>query len=90
MDGRLELTKFAWRLVVASEVFYIACLLYGLLLTGAARDLHHSLFNLFLGFSWTPGGILLGAIQMAVLAWIGAWAFVWLHNYSTSHRPAAS
>ncbi len=96
MVERLDFQKLAWRLAVIAEVFYAACMLYGLLLTGPAQQLHQSLFDLLVGFSWTPVGILLGAIDMAVLAVIAAWVSVWLHDYSrvpaerTSHPTFAS
>lgn len=74
--------QLSWRLLLATEVGYVACLAYGFLLPPENRALHHDLFGLLLGFSWTPGGMLIGALQVGVLAliWAGVWA--WLHNAS--------
>lgn len=79
----LSLKRYGWLCVLGAEVFYVICIIYGLLLTGQAAELHHSLFELLPGFVW--GGIsslVLGAVYLLVMAWIFAWYIVWMHNSS--------
>ncbi len=79
----LSLKRYGWLCVLGAEVFYILCLFYGALLTGAQAELHHSLFGLLPGFAWGSAlGILAGAIDLFVFAWIFAWYMVWMHNTS--------
>jgi hypothetical protein len=79
----LSTTKYAARCVLGTEVFYILCLGYGLLLTGKARELHNALFELLPGFVWgSAASIVWGAVLLAIFAWIGGWYIAWMHNTS--------
>ena len=79
----LSLKRYGWFCVLGAEVFYILCLMYGVLLSGASAQLHHSLFGLLPGFTWgSVVGILAGAIDLFVFAWIFGAYMVWMHNTS--------
>jgi len=79
----LSLKRYGWLCVLGIEVFYVACLAYGSILSGKAQELHHSLFELLPGFSWgSVGSVILGAVYLFVFAWIFAWYIVWMHNTS--------
>lgn len=79
----LSLKRYGWLCVLGSEVAYVLCLAYGALLSGAAAELHHSLFGLLPWFAWgSVAGIIAGAIDLFVFAWVFAWYMVWMHNSS--------
>ena len=64
--------------MLGTEVFYAACLAYGLLLSGKAQELHHALLELIPGFAWgSPMNMLWGALSLAV-----GWYIAWMHNVS--------
>lgn len=88
MHGELAFSRLAWRNVLVVEVFYFACLTYGLLLSGPRQALHHEIFGLLIGFSWTPVGVAIGALDMLVLGLIYAGVWTWLHNASLVRRSA--
>ncbi len=80
---QLSLKSYGWKCVLGMEVFYVACLAYGSLLSGKAQELHHSLFELIPWFSWgSVGSVIWGAVYFFVVAWIFAWYIVWMHNSS--------
>ncbi len=79
----LSLKRYGWLCVLGAEGFYILCLTYGALLSGASAELHHSLFGLLPGFAWgSVPGTIAGAIDLFVFAWIFAAYMVWMHNTS--------
>jgi hypothetical protein len=79
----LSKTKYAALCVLGTEIFYLLCIGYGLVLSGKAMDLHHSLFELIPGFVWgNPLRMVWGAVYLGVLAWIGGWYIAWMHNTS--------
>lgn len=79
----LSTTKYSALCVLGMEVFYILCVGYGLLLSGEARELHHRLFELILGFGWTdPLRMIWGAVFLGIIAWIAGWYVAWMHNAS--------
>lgn len=83
----LSLKRYGWLCVLGGEVFYAVCLIWGLFLTGRAAELHHSLFELMPGFVWgNIGSVILGAVELFVFAWIGAWYIVWMHNSSLINK----
>ena len=80
---KLSLKSYGWKCVLGTEVFYVACMLYGTLLSGKAQELHHSLFEIIPGFIWGSAiSIVWGAVYFFVAAWIFAWYYVWMHNSS--------
>ena len=80
---RLSLKSYVWKCILGIEVAYAACLIYGTFLAGASAQLHHSLFTLLPGFTWgTFGGVLIGAIDLFIFAWIFGSYMVWMHNSS--------
>jgi len=79
----LSKIKYAALCVLGMEVFYALCIGYGLLLSGKAMELHHSLFELIPGFSWgNPLSMGLGAVYLAIVAWVSGWYIAWMHNAS--------
>lgn len=80
---QLSLKSYGWKCALGAEVFYAICMLYGASLTGTSATLHHSLFGLLPGFTWgNVIGIIIGAIDLFVFAWIFAVYYVWMHNSS--------
>ena len=76
-------TKYAALCVLGTEIFYLLCLGYGLLLSGKAKDLHHALFELIPGFLWgNLASMAWGAVYLAIFAWIIGWYIAWMHNAS--------
>jgi hypothetical protein len=86
----LSKTKYAGLCVLGTEIFYVLCLAYGLLLTGKSRELHQSLFELLPWFAW--GNLLSmvwGAVLLGIFALIAGWYISWMHNVSllpASHK----
>lgn len=81
----LSKTKYAALCVLGTEIFYVLCIGYGLVLSSKAMELHHSLFELIPGFVWgNPLRMVWGAVYLGVLASIGGWYIVWMHNASLS------
>jgi hypothetical protein len=79
----LSKTKHGVLYVLGMEIFYVLCIIYGVLLSGKAMELHHALFELIPGFVWgNPVSMVWGALYMGVLAWIGGWYIAWMHNAS--------
>ena len=65
------------------EIFYVVCLGYGFVLSGKARELHHSLFELIPGFAWgNPVRMLWGAVLLGIFARVAGWYVAWMHNVS--------
>jgi hypothetical protein len=48
----LSKTKYALLCLLGMEIFYVLCIIYGVLLSGKAMELHHGLFELIPGFVW--------------------------------------
>ena len=82
---KLSLKSYGWKCVLGAEIVYVLCLLGGFLplRSAAGIELHHSLFSLLPGFAWgTVGGVLIGAIDLFIFAWIFGSYMVWMHNSS--------
>ena len=66
----LAKTKYSSLCLLGTEVFYAMCIAYGSLLSGKARELHHSLVELIPGFAWgNPasmvwGGLYYGSVRV--------------------------
>jgi hypothetical protein len=41
----LSKTKYALLCVLGMEIFYVLCIIYGVLLSGKAKELHHGFFE---------------------------------------------
>ena len=79
----LSKIKYSALCLLGAEVFYILCIGYGLTLSGQARELHRSLFQLLPGFSWgSLLGTLAGAVALGIFAVIAGWYIAWMHNAS--------
>jgi hypothetical protein len=78
----LSLKRHGWLCVLGAEVAYIVCMMYRFFLSGPSVNLHASLFELLPGFSWSVGGMIIGAIDIFVMAWIFGAYMVWMHNTS--------
>jgi hypothetical protein len=79
----LSKTKYALLCLLGMEIFYVLCIIYGVLLSGKAMELHHGLFELIPGFVWGNSiSMVWGAAYMGVLAWIVGWYIAWMHNAS--------
>lgn len=79
----LSTRKYAGLCVVGIETFYVMCLVYGSLLVGKARELHHSLFELLPWFAWgSPLSLVWGAVLLGGFALITGWYSAWMHNVS--------
>lgn len=79
---KLSLKSYGWKCVLGAEVVYFLCLGYGAFISPAGVALHKSLFELLPGFTWTASGIIIGAIEFFIFAWIFAAYYVWMHNSS--------
>ena len=76
-------TKYASLCVLGMEIVYILCTGYGLLLSGKAMELHHSLFELIPGVVWgNPVSMVWGAVLLGIFALIAGWYIAWMHNVS--------
>jgi hypothetical protein len=79
----LSKTKYSSLCVLATEVFYVLCITYGLLVSGKAQELHHALLELIPGFAWSsPASMIWGALYLGALALAGGWYIAWMHNVS--------
>jgi hypothetical protein len=79
----LSCSKYSGLCVLGTEIFYILCLPFGLLLSAKGRELHASLFELIPGFAWgAPMSMVWGGVFLAILAAIGGWYVAWMHNTS--------
>jgi len=77
----LSSSKYSGLCVLGTEVLYILCLPYGLLLSAKGRELHAALFELIPGFAWGNAlSMVWGGVFLAVLAWIGGCYIAWMHN----------
>lgn len=80
---KLSLKSYGWKCVLGAEVVYFLCLGYGAFLSLSGAALHKSLFELLPGFVWgTTSGVIIGAIDLLIFAWIFAAYYVWMHNSS--------
>ena len=80
---KLSLMKYGWKCALGIELFYAACLWYGTNLTGAAAELHHSLFELLPLFTWiSVPSVLMGGLCLFLFAWVFACYMVWMLNTS--------
>ena len=83
----LSTTRYAMLCVAGTEIFYILCLPYGLLLFAKGREPHAALFELIPGFVWgAPLTTIWGGVFLGILAWIGGWYIAWMHNASLVTR----
>ena len=81
--GTLSIGKYAALCVLGGEIAYAVCLVYGTTLTGKAAELHHALFELLPGFTWLgAGGVIAGAVSVALWSGIGGAYIAWMHNVS--------
>jgi hypothetical protein len=79
----LSSSKYSGLCVLGTEVFYILCLPYGLLLSAKGRELHAALFELIPGFVWgAPLSMVWGGLFLGILAWIAGWYVAWMHKAS--------
>ena len=79
----LSKTKYAGLCVLGIEIFYGLCVIYGLTLSGKVSELHHSLFELLPLFVWgNITSFVLGAIYLALFAWVFGLYVAWMHNVS--------
>ena len=81
----LSLKLYGWKCVLGAEVVYVLCVLGGFLplRSAAGIQLHHTIFETLPGFTWgTISGVIIGAVDLFVFAWIFASYFVWMHNSS--------
>ena len=79
----LSKNKYAALCFLGIEVFYVFCVSYGLVLSGKAQELHHSLFELLPWFAWgNPLSMIWGAVLLGVFALIAGWYIAWMHNVS--------
>ena len=79
----LSKIKYAALCVLGTEIFYVLCIVYGLMLSGRASELHHSLFELFPLFVWgSMVSFVLGAIYLALFSSVFGWYVAWMHNVS--------
>ena len=77
----LSKTKYSALCFVGAELFYVACLPYGYLLSAKGRELHDALFQLIPGFVWGDAlSMVWGGLFIGVLAAIGGWYIAWMHN----------
>ena len=81
--GKLSIKKYSLLCLLGGEVVYIACLLYGTMLTGRFAELHHSIFELLPGFTWLSfGSFVVGAVTVGLWSVLGGAYIAWMHNYS--------
>lgn len=84
---KLSLLKYAGLCVVGGEAAYLMCYVYGFFLNGKLAELHHALLALLPGFTWgNIGGLLLGAISIALWSGLGGLYIAWMHNVSIMKR----
>ena len=77
----LSKTKYAALCVLGTEIFYVLCVGYGLLLSGTAMEPHNGLLGLIPVFAWgNPVSIALGAVYLGSVAWFAGWYIAWMHN----------
>ena len=76
--------NYILKFVLGTEIFYFLCMLYGLLLSGPAVELHRTLYTVAIpGFVWGSFiSIVWGAVFWAVVGGIVGWYLVWMHNSS--------
>ena len=81
----LSLKRYSWLCVLGAEVAYFVCLLGAYLpfRTVKAAELHRTLLETLPGFAWgSAWGVLTGALDIFVVAWVFGAYFVWMHNTS--------
>ena len=82
---KLSYNSYGRKCVLGGEIVYLVCLLGGFLplRLPTASALHHSLFEIFPGFTWiTIGSVFIGAMYIFIFSWIFAGYYVWMHNSS--------
>jgi len=80
---KLSIGKYAGLCVLGGEIAYTACLIYGVMLTGKASELHRAILELLPGFSWLGiGSYLAGAIIIAIWSGLAGAYIAWMHNVS--------
>jgi len=82
---KLSYKSYGWKCVLGGEIVYLLCLFGGFLplRSPVASALHHSLFEIFPGFTWvSTGSVLIGAAYIFAFSWIFSIYYVWMHNSS--------
>ena len=80
---KISYSKYVSRCILGGEIVYFACLAYGVLfLKGGEGVFHQTFFNTIPGFSWTFGGIVIGAVIVSIASWIFGSYMVWMLNSS--------
>jgi hypothetical protein len=81
----LSLKRYRWLCVLGAEVAYVLCLSGDFLPMRTAADIeaHHRIFETLPGFVWLNlQSVILGAVEIFVIAWIIGSYFGWMHNTS--------
>jgi hypothetical protein len=80
----LSKTKYSGLCVLGTEVFYVLCIGYGILvLSEKAQELHHAIFELIPGFAWgNPVSMVWGGALLGIFALVAGWYIAWMHNAS--------
>ncbi|OGH88042.1 MAG: hypothetical protein A3J93_02620 [Candidatus Magasanikbacteria bacterium RIFOXYC2_FULL_42_28] len=79
----LSIKKYASLCLFGGEIAYTVCMVYGKFLSGAAAELHASLFALFPGFTGVNfGSWFFGALTVAVWSGVAGAYVAWMHNVS--------
>ena len=60
-------------------VFYLACLALSILVPD--RGLHQAWLQFYVGFAWTPVGMLIGAVEAFVFGLVGGLVFAPIANF---------
>lgn len=82
---KLSFKSYVWKCILGGELAYLVCLFGGFLpfRSAEAESLHHSLFEIFPGFTWvSAGSVIIGAIYVLVFSLIFGAYYVWMHNSS--------
>ena len=74
---------------VFAAVAYLLCVAFQPLFPSWAMYTSPMWAATFPGFSWTPGGVILGLVEIMLYAAIGSAFYVWLYNFFAGRlRPA--
>jgi len=60
-------------------VGYLACLALAIVVPD--RGLHGPWLQFYVGFTWTPQGIVLGAVESVLLGFFAGFVFAWIANF---------
>jgi hypothetical protein len=89
--NRLNLRLVTTTTTIFAAIVYAVCIAVhcSLLLPNLAAYTTPMLVATFPGFSWTPGGILLGLLEIMVYAAIGSALYVELYNFFATRLTTA-